>query len=48
MDKWIFEFFLEGIMAFQTEFPLGARFQLEFILLRRTYRKNQQGDSSKP
>jgi len=32
MDKWIFKFFLEGIMAFETEFPLGARFQLEFIL----------------
>ena len=34
MDKWIFELFLEGVMAFQTEFPLGARFQLEFVLLR--------------
>jgi hypothetical protein len=26
MDKWILEFFLEGIVAFKTEFPLGARF----------------------
>ena len=37
MDKWIFKFFLEGIMAFETEFPLGARFQLEFILLPISY-----------
>ena len=33
MDKWVFELFLEGVMAFETEFPLGTRFQLEFILL---------------
>ncbi len=41
MDKWILELFLEGIMTFQTEFPLGARFQLEFILLPISRRKNQ-------
>jgi hypothetical protein len=46
MDKWIFEFFLEGIMAFQTELSLGIRFQLEFIL-GITYRKNQHGSSNK-
>ena len=32
MHKRIFELFLEGIMALQTEFPLGARFQFKFIL----------------
>jgi len=33
MDKWVFELFLERIMTFKTEFPLGAGFQLEFVLL---------------
>jgi hypothetical protein len=25
MDKWVFKLFFEGLMAFETEFPLGAR-----------------------
>ena len=33
MDVLIFQLFLEGVMAFETEFPLSARFQLESVLL---------------
>jgi hypothetical protein len=43
MDKWIFELFLESIVAFETEFPLGARLQLEFVLGKRN-RNNQEGN----
>jgi hypothetical protein len=32
MNKWIFQLFLKGIVAFQTEFPLGARFEFKLIL----------------
>jgi len=41
VDKWVFELFLERIMAFEAEFPLSARFQLEFVLLPISCGKNQ-------
>jgi hypothetical protein len=47
MNKWVLELFLEGVMAFETEFPLGTRFQLEFVLLPVSCRKKQSGSSNK-
>jgi len=32
VNKWVLELLLEGIMALEAEFPLGTRFQLEFVL----------------
>ena len=39
MDKPAIEFFLEPIMALQTEFSRGSRFQLVLVLLRKNQRK---------
>ncbi len=46
VDKLAFELFLEGIMTFQAEFPLSARFQLEFVLPV-SYRDDQHSGGSK-